>query len=245
MATSESVGEIRTSAIELGADRFVDTMLARDLVDSALHKCDEAGQARIAWVAPSSTVWPAGGATPYEAIYGDQADGDLLLGTEGAPWWYSFGLGFRYAPKVRFDGRGYRLRIRIAGACSSAGTVDFIVVVMAGAVYGAGYYYAGGDPGDGTDGSTVGVRRYSGITSTTPAWLTPDGGGADYISLPATMIEEGYRTNPSYPTRLDIGGAPTTLIIPTIKILVLGSSRTEGVRPQLHGFYAAETVGDS
>lgn len=244
MATSNSAGEILWSDTELGADRFVDTMLMRDMVDSALHKCDEAGQVRIAWMAPSGTVWPAGGATRYEAIYGDGTAGAIdNLGTDDQPFWYNFGLTFRYAPKVRADGRGYRLRIYMAGACSGAGTCDFGVVVLAGNISGRGWTFFGGTPTDGTAGYPVAFQSWSGVTSTSAAWLTSDGN--DYISIPSAMIEHAYSTEPSYPTNIEIGGAATTLVMPSLKVVPLASTRTEGVVPHLYALYAAETVGDT
>lgn len=228
MGTSSSAGEIRYAHADLGADRFVDTALMRDCLDTALHKADEAGQVRLHHM--GQIKGPS-----YTDIYGDQSEGELLEGTEDDPVWYFFPIRARYAPKLRADGSGYPLRVRVAGYASGAGTVDFgIAVVPGGASTGVLAY------GD----APLWRKTFMGITATSTAWLTPDD-GSNLLQVPASLVEEGYRLEPRWSTNVDIGGAATTLVIPTLMVVVFGASRTAGVVPRLTAAHAAEHVGET
>lgn len=87
------------------------------------------------------------------------------------------------------------------------------------------------------------MRVSHACSSTSAAWLTSD--GTDYVSIPAILIEAAYAREPGYTTETHIGATPTTLVIPTLRIIPLASSRTAGVVPHLYGLHAAEVVGDS
>jgi hypothetical protein len=234
VATSIGYGEVRYDDSELGSDRFVDTALMQAMHDSAMHKCDEAGQVRMNWVAPEAVRW-SGTGDPYEGLLLDGDIGDPTAGTAAAPIWYPFGLQCRFAPKIRANGSGYPLRVRIAGSASGAGTVDFAVAVVPGNSSGRGWVYL---PGAGLD-VPVALLYYSGVSSTTPAWLTSDSGNVT-LTPGQRIIDHAFAIEPSYTTETDIGGDPTTLIMPTIAVVVLGASRDAGVRPELHGLHVAE-----
>lgn len=239
MGTSYSYGEIRYDDADIGADTFVDTSFMRDVTDTALHKADEAAQVRLHWMAPPAALW-SGTNTAHSAIYGDLAGGGMRLGTGTDGQWYLFPVRAYYNPKLRADGSGYKLRIRLAGCASDTGTVDFGVMVVPGrARHFAGWY--GGDPGDGL-GYPVADHRFTAVTATSPAWLTPTS-GRDYVNIPVELVEAAYAVEPVWTTQLDVGGAATSVVTPTLSIVPYAQTRTEGVVPHLYGVHAAEFVG--
>jgi hypothetical protein len=229
MGTSLGAGEIRYDHADLGADRFVDTALMRDAVDTALHKADEAGQVRLHYVSESKA--PA----TYLTIYGNGEAGALDTGTEDDPVWYLFPLRARYLPKLRADGRAYPLRVRLAGAASGSGTVDFGIVVMPASAPTLGGFW-----GD----APAWTKLYSGVTSTSAAWLTPDD-SSNLLTIPSSIVEEAYRLEAAITTKTDIGGDPTAVVAPALVIYVLGATRTGGVVPRLYAAHAAEHVGET
>lgn len=240
MSTSLSSGEIRYSYAELGADRAVSTALMRDVIDTALHKADQAAQVRLNWVAPAAAVWTAGG-EPHVSIYGDQEAGGLDTSTEDVPLWYRFGVRSFYAPKVRAGGQGYQLRIRLAGASSDGGTVNFAVIVQPGRASTLGTFY-GMDPASGT--VPVAIKRYSGITATTPSYLTPDD-GLHVLTIPRVLIDAAYALESAYTTDVDLGGAETAVVIPSLTIVPIALTLTADTVPVLYACHAAEFVGET
>lgn len=240
MSTSETDGEILFDASQLGADRAVDTVLWRDAVNTALHKADQAAQVRMCWVAPSEAAWSHEHAR-WQQIYGDGIDGAMRTGTDESPAWYYFGLRAVYAPKLRADERGYSLRVRLAG-CTSVedSAMDFAIAVMPGRAASA-FGWSGAAPGEGTPWP-VAIKTFTGITSPTPAWLTPDD-SSDVLSISRELVEWGARLESAWPTLTDLGGAPTLVIAPTLSIMVLGQRRGDLGRPRLYAAYAAEYVG--
>lgn len=229
MGTSGSSGEILYDHADLGADRFVDTALMRDCLDTALHKADQAGQVRLQWCGTIK-------GDVYSTIYGDDdTSGALREGTADDPVWYFFPLRGVYVPKLRADGSGYPLRVRVGGCASGAGTVDFGIAVLPGRAS-TGWLYSGGSP--------TYRKTFMGVTSTTAAWLTPDD-GSNLLQVPSSLVEEGYRLETLQATKVDIGGADTVVTIPTLQVVVFGQSRTAGVVPRLWAAHASEYVGQT
>lgn len=243
MGTSLSAGEILYDFSELAADRFVDTALMRDLVDTALHKADEFGQVRLHWAAPKSTVWVENN-DPFDVITGgDRTTDSLDVGSAEAPIWYFFGARSFYCPKVRADGSGYKLRVYMAGCSSDGGEVDFGMLVMPGRARNAWLTW-GGTPGDGSTGYPVAAKLFSGITSTTPAKLTPDD-ASNILTVSSAMIEAAYRLESVTSTLVDIGGAPTSIIMPTLEVIPFAQTLNSGTVPRLYLANAAEFVGQT
>ena len=136
------------------------------------------------------------------------------------------------------DGGPYKLRIRIGGAVSVAGTASFYVV-------------AGPDrpPLDGTAavyafvaGATLGANATTGsTTSTTEAWdsgwTTPL--ASHLLTVDASVLESTRRT---YST-LDYDGNAVSVEVYALVVDIYGYTATNGVRPRLFGAYVAEYCG--
>jgi len=226
--TSIHMGTIAYDPIDVGADRFASTGIIRDgVVNSALHKADEAGQARCAWSAPVTALRDQDG-TSYVVPTGDLAG----LGLR-ADVWYQQPLRGAYTPKVRASGKGYRLRIDLGGRSSAGHSCDFAVVVAPRAVRNL-YAVYGGDP-------IYPIKLYSGVTSTTVAMLTADD-GTRWMDVSQSVVDEALGLETSS-TLTDIGGAAIALRAPMLEVLVLARTADVTSTPELHLFGAHEVVG--
>ncbi len=129
------------------------------------------------------------------------------------------------AHPVRLDenGQPFPLRVRIAGRIASAGTSDFRIAVTtprnAPERWLADVESAGANTADASS------------SSTTSAWLAMS---TEIVTFPANRVEKVAVT-----TLLAVGGAPVTLQIPMVRIVVAGTGDAGGVT----GVYAAEYCG--
>jgi hypothetical protein len=135
------------------------------------------------------------------------------------------------------DGGPYKLRIRVGGAVSVAGTASFVVIVGTDRPPDTGLAYAfmtgGVSPGaNATKGST---------TSTTEAWdsawSTPL--ASNLLSVGPSVLGSARRT---YTTR-DYDGNTVSVEVYTLVVDIFGYTATNGARPRLYGAYCAEFVG--
>ena len=238
MGTSTAGGEIRFDPAELGEDRFVDTGLARDFVDTLLHKADQAAQCRANWVAPVAGLWSAS-SDPHVVPRGDDGTEDSLdeggTGTDEQRY-YFFGMRAVFPPKIRANGAGYKIVVRLGGASSDGGTVDFGVAVLPKDTLPSLLGYASDTPFD--------RILTAGVTSTTPAWLTPDG-GSYVLDVSARLIEAAAAGGAGFRTLDDVGGSEITTVIPELVVVPFGQTRAAGTSPQVFGFWAQEFVGAS
>lgn len=239
MGTSTNQGEVLYDPADLGADRFVDTVLMRDLVNTAKHKADQAAQVRACWVAPASGVWPAGEGPRTHEPWGGEGEGDLQTasGDDNGARWYYFPRRAVFCPHVRADGQGYQVRVWLAGASSAGDRVDFGVVVAPVGLstiidsWGAAI-------------TRYPVKLYSNITSTTAAELTPDD-GSHVITVARSIIDEALLLQAGSWTAVDdIGGSSISVTMPLLQVVPFAQSYAASTsEPLLYGFVAAEYVG--
>lgn len=233
MSTSQFQGVILYDPGDLDTDEPLDTVLVRDeIIDSALHKADEAGQVRCSWVAINPTIAPVSSLAPLHLPYDDDT-----MTAAGADRWWDFAWRGGFDAKIKADRSGYRLPIMIAGASDTGvgGGMDFAVVVGPAplTVF---------DVDIDAPSSRVAVATVTGVTSTSPAWLTLDS-GLTYIDVPATLIEAARASTPPEATLTDIGGDPTTVQTARLEIMVCGRFKTTGEKPVFYGLRVAEYIG--
>lgn len=230
MGTSHTGGVIAYAAADLAADEPLDTVMVRDEVfGSALHKADQAAQVRASWTAIADALV----ATPEYLTVRDRSGTLIAEPVFLANRWYSFPLRPTWAPKVRTDGTGYRLRVQLAG-CSSAGhRVDFRVAIGPRGIQAPDTLVTGG---------RLVVADASNITATTPAALALDSGNA-WIDVPVSVIAAASEAHGSWSTLTDIGGTPITADVPMLEALVLGRTYNAGSEPRLYAFHVAEYIG--
>lgn len=238
MSTSRHQGVILYDPSDLDTDEPLDTVLVRDeIIDSALHKADEAAQVRASWVglAPdpvnNSYVLAHGLPLPY--------DDDVMLGPGPGDLigrWWDYAWRGAYDAKVTSDGSGYRLRVMIGGACETLDTdgADFAVVV------GPPGLSLGMDLDSPPD--TIVVATASGVTSATPDWLTLDS-GLTYVDVPEAIVGRAVDRTPPQATLTDIGGDPTTVQTVRLEIMVCGRFKGLANRAVLWGVHVAEYIG--
>lgn len=227
MSTSVHHGVYLYEPAAFGADRFVDTALARDgVVNSALHKADSAAQPRCSWMASPEALWTVD-SNPWLVPFGDAA------GTLTAATWYPFPLRIGYCPKVRASGKGYRLRVQIAGRSSAGDDCDFQVIVAPqhGRLW---EFYGVPDPAWDT-------KIYSDVTSTTIAALTPDD-GVRWMDINVRTVDEALERE-SWDTLTDISGSLVGVRAPMLEVNVLARTADTDSTPELHGVSVAEVIG--
>lgn len=241
MGTSELGGAINYASADLGADRFADVLLMRDLLSTAKHKADQAAQVRANWSTPVTALWTAN-SDPHNEIYGPGVEGALDVATEDEDGsrWFQFGPRVVYCPNVRADGSAYPLRVRVGGRNSDAGgaVVDFgLIVVPAGlADLGLDFGASGAD--------RYPSKLYSGVTySASPAYLTPDD-GSHLITIPRGLVDEALLIHAAaWSTLTDIGGLPISVQMPLLQVIPIGQTYGGVSVPELHTLYVAEFVG--
>lgn len=220
MSTSPHEGVYLYNPAEFGADRFVDTGLARDgVLNSALHKADSAAQPRCIWVAPPAALWV------------DDSDPFLVPEATQVGIFFRFPLVGHYAPKVRASGAGYRVRITLGGRSSAGHSCDFKVMVT--------------PPGVRLFGDTTGTpwptKFFSNVTSTTIAMLTPDD-ALRWLDIPQRVIDEAVARE-SWSTLTDIGGDSIGVIAPRLEVTVFASTANVSSTPELHLSTFQEVIG--
>ena len=234
MSTSELVGAVAFATAELGSGRFACSRQFRDLVSTANHHADSAAQHRGTWVAPVASLW-TGNATPYVPIYGPGSAGALTVGgtTTETERWYMFPFRIPYTPHLRADGRGYRMRIWLAGASSDGGTVDFGVGLVP--LHTRDY--------PGYDSAARFPRlEYTGVTATTAAVLTSDSGDIT-IDVTRAVVDAALGLSPDQATLTKFGGDPTTVAMPRLAVVPYAQTRSSGTVPHLYGLAAHEVIG--
>lgn len=236
MSTSQFQGVILYDPGDLDTDEPLDTVLVRDeVIDSALHKADEAAQVRASWVAIDPTVATVAALAPMHLPYDDDTMLGLGPGDLIGRWWdYAWRGG--YDAKIKSDRSGYRLRIWLGGASDTgaADGADFAVVIGAPPL--------ALDVDIDSPSDAVVVATASSVTSTTPAWLTLDS-GLSYVDVPAALIERALARTPPQATLTDIGGDPTTVQTVRLEIMVCGRFKGVAERPVLYGVHVAEYIG--
>lgn len=250
MGTSEMGGAIAFDPADLGGDRFADATLIRRLISTAKHKADQAGQVVVNWSAPPAALWQVDSNPYQELVIGGWVEAlgeELYVATEGegGSRWFAFPSSYAYCPHVRAAGDAYRLRVRMAGCSSNGERVDFGLVVAPFGTQLLEYgdisdVLAGSIPED-PDRLLLGYPRklWTGITSTTPAWLTPDD-GSNVITIPRHIVDRSITTQR---TVTDIGGSPVDVAFPLLQITPVGQTYGAISRPQIHALYVAEFVG--
>lgn len=229
MSTSHLTGEILFTASALGETAPVDSAFVRDeLIGSALHKADMAGQHVMTWVAPSATYF-SGNADPHIGL----SDGVSAFGDLVADAWYIYPVQALYVPKVHASRQGYSMRVRVAGRSSAGDSVDFGIAVGLSGPAGIQEYF-----GDVPSGA---VKTFSGVTSTTAAWLTPDD-ASNVITVPVELIDAAQSMG-EWSTKTDIGGAPISMSMPLLVVVPFARTSDPASQPLLHGVIAHEVVG--
>lgn len=227
MSTSPFQGQILFAVGDFDVDEPADTALVRDaLCGSLLHLADEAAQVRVCWVATDATLSVA------NTTHADLTPADN--GSVTVDEWFEFPLRGVYCPKVRADGSGYPLRIHFAGTSSAGHSVDFAVLVAPRLAE---------DRLLGGWGDPIWPRKYySGVTSTTVGWRSSDDASL-MLEVPADTIAAALDQERAWATYDDLGGTPTSVIVPTLEILVLGKTSNVASVPQLYGLVASEYIG--
>lgn len=226
MATTAQRGIRPYDWQDLDTDEPAGTALVRDeVVQSALHLADSAGQVRGSWSGINSALLTGDYHEPLP-------DGTILVASAGVDSWYELER-IPLAPKVHADGRGYRIRVQFGGASSAGHRVDFAVSVVprrAPFAFGA-------------DGSALWpLKRVSNITSTTVVALPLDD-GTTWLDVSPALIADAGEAEGAWSTRTDIGGAPASVPLPSLVVLILGQTWNAGSRPRLHAYSVAEYVG--
>lgn len=249
MGTSEQGGAIAFDPADLGADRFADATLVRWLISTAKHKADEAAQVVMNWSAVNPALWQVDSDPHVELVIGGWVEGlGLHVATEGenGSRWFAFARPQAvYCPHVRAAGDAYRLRVRLAGCSSLGDRVDFCMIVAPFGAPTVGYgdisdVFGGPIPED-PDRALLGWPRklWTGVTSTTPAVLTPDD-GSSIITIPRDVVDRSLVMRTSV---RDLGGEPVGVVFPMLQISMFGQTFHAASRPQIHAAYAAEFVG--
>lgn len=227
MSTSAHEGVYLYDPGDIDADRFVDTAIARDgVLNSALHKADEAAQPVITWCAPPDALWTA--------------DNDPWLEPSGvtlvADVWAQFSIRGTYCPKVRSSGTGYRLRVTVGGRSSAGHTCDFAVVVhprLEGVSAGT---FFGEDP-------VWPTKKYTGVTSTTIAELTADDSNR-YLDVPRLVVDRALALE-RWTTLTDTSGDAITVQAPLLQVTAIGRTANVSSTPELHLLQVAQVIGDT
>ena len=210
MSTSPLEGVILYDPADLAADRFCDTAIIRDgVANSALHNADESAQHIATWCAPAAAVWTED-SDPFLV-----PSGDLASAARRDDVYYAFALTPIYAPRVRSNGDGYRLRITIAGASSDNTTaVDFAVFVKPRSAPSWGGY--------GILNPSWPSKVYTGVTSSTAAMLTADVANL-YLDIPRAVIDEAM-DGPMPSTLTDTGGDSIGLRVALLTVVIAAKS---------------------
>jgi hypothetical protein len=225
MATSPHQGTILYDNSDFNTDEPVDTALVRDaLVGSLLHKADEVAQVRACWVALANGL-----ISSYdEFLVIQDVHGSLQVASADVPQWYGFPVRVRFAPKIKADGTGYRLRCRLRGASSGGHRVDFAIAVApkrAPEFWGEQWFGP--------------VKYYTNKTNTSAAWLSADD-GTNYLDISADVVAAGIET---WSTFEDIGGDPCSVQVCTLEAIIVAQTFNAGSEPRLHGYLIAEYIG--
>lgn len=231
MSTSPLEGVILYAAADLAADRFCDTAIIRDgVVNSALHNADEAAQHIATWAAPAAAVW-AEDTDPFLI-----PSGDLTALALRDDVYYQMPLTPIYAPRVRSNGDGYRLRITLAGASTDNTTaVDFAVFVKPRSAPSWGGY--------GILTPDWPAKTYTGITSSTATMLTADDATL-YLDVPREVIDQSL-DGPMPSTLTDTGGDSIGLRAALLTVVIAAKTADGGAsNPELHLFTCHEVIGD-
>jgi hypothetical protein len=229
MSTSPHDGVYLYEPAAFGADRFVDTGLARDgVIGSALHKADSAAQPRASWIAVPAALWIED-TDPFLVPFGESN------GVLNADTWYPIPLKIDYCPKVRASGKGYRLRVWIAGRSSAGHDCDFQVIVAPqhGRLF---EFYGVPDP-------AWDSKTYSNVTSTTVAALTSDDANR-YMDVSVRTVNEALERE-GWSTLDDIGGNSIAIRAPMLEVIVLARTANVSSTPELYGVSVAEVIGDT
>lgn len=230
MATSPHEGVILYDVEELSEQDPVDTVLVRDeVISSALHKADEAGQVRVAWPSlNSSLITPDSYMQTFDDLEG-LAISEGLVATATVRAWYPFPFEVPHFPKIRADGSGYRLRVTVDGASSVGGDrVDFGVTVVPWSR----------KLQDASDPLVWGTT-----TSNSPATISWDG-GVTYVDVPSSAMGEAAALEGPWWTLDDVGGSRITMPAPVLGIVVVGRSWVvSGGVPRLYSVEVADYVG--
>lgn len=228
MATSEQKGIILYDALDLAEDGPADTALCREeVVQSALHKADEAAQPRSSWPALNSAlIGPDPYLRPWPPSTTSPGTFDVVA-SESSPRWYPFPFETIFFPKMLPDGSGYRLRVTVVGASSSGGDrVDFGVFVQP----------------HGSLWQPDAPAKTAQTTSTTPAALSWDD-GTTYVDVPARVIGEAAALEGAWVTYEDIGGDPISVPAPAMSLVVMGQTWDAAAVPRLYDVQIGEYVG--
>ena len=151
-------------------------------VNSVLHCADQRAVVHCNWVSLT---------TPVEG----QDNGIGAVGTSSSSWQP---ILIHHAPNVslKTDGSPYRLRFRVVGASKGGASVSFRFVVSD---FASMERFAFDPPAY--------AETFTGITSTTPAILTPDS-GLNYIDVGREVADASLR---EYATLADLGGLSRTV----------------------------------
>lgn len=235
MSTSPTDGVIPYDPSIFATDEPLGTARVHDsLLASALHKADMMAQHRAGWVAVVDTL-QVGNVEAVEVPRSYYASGDetaLPVAATDVPQWQLFGCPAVYVPKVRADGSGYPLRVRVGGRSSDGGRVDFGVVVAPRLA----------TPAQILTDVTAAQKLYTDVTSTTIAWLTPDD-GSHMLEVPKGLIDRALGLESAWVTKTDIGGDRTSLVAPSVQVVPFSQTWSVGTVPELYGFAAQEYIG--
>lgn len=212
MSTSLFEGLVRSQASRWSDYAPVDAAWSRAIMSNVMHSADSCGQVLVNWrVSPAHAVTRT---------------------LTQASTWYAVWMSAPLPIRLRGDGTGYPLRIRIRAARGVAGAIDLAVVVFGGRLStDAGY-----------DAIAVGapVAIDASLSGGMHAWRTLSG---DTINLPSGSAAT---TEFERSTRAEIGGAAVGVRYDAAKIAVFakreaGSGATTSAL--ISGLHAAEYIG--
>lgn len=212
MSTSLFEGLVRSQASQWSDYASADAAWSRSILQNVMHAADSCGQVLANW---------------------RTADANAVTRTlTQASTWYAVWTSAPLPIRLRGDGTGYPLRIRLRAARGVAGTVDLAVVVFGGRLStDAGY-----------DAIAVGapLAATASTSSATHAWLT--------LSVPTINIASGSASTTEFErsTRAEIGGAAVGVRYDAATVAVFakreaGSGAT--TTALISGIHAAEYIG--
>lgn len=215
--TSALAGRVLFAAALANGDDPLDTVLWRDCVlNNALHWADSAGQTLINWSATDPAY--SGATSPWRIAEPLNAD-------EWAPITPLGPLSLR----VRRGVRPYRWRFRLAGASTMGDAIDLALVwgrtraeLLSKAEAGSGDQV-----------------RWTGVTGTSPAWLTPDGSGVPYVDVDPTAVLLALES-----TVLDLSDDATRVGVWELAIGLYGRTTDKVSDPEVWALHVSEYVGE-
>lgn len=198
----------------MNSDDPIDTVFFRDnVVNNCLHWADEVAQVLGNWSAPDPAFSSA--SSPQRISETTNAD----------EWGFVTPLG-PLSLHVKRSALPYRWRVRLGAASSAGHAVDFALV------WGQTLDELQAKVEEGL----VDQVRWTGITSTTPAWLTADSGD------PFVDLDVGSIVLAIEPTLTDLSGTPLHVGVWEVHLALFARTANKTSYPEVWAFHLAEFI---